>query len=469
MVVEKILVVGKDLQAQQLAQSHTQKLYAADEIHDIWSLVENVEPNLIFFDAGVSHSDITTTLQTMKKKQIDTPAVIMCPPKHKHHAENLLQAGAFDYIHHYEDSHRFNKIIGRLNQTGSCPESGFFMTDCSSSLPIVGKSEAIRKTMNMIRMLAPSACNPILIVGETGTGKELAARAVHILRNGSNQKFVAVNCAALTANLLESELFGHAKGSFTSADREKTGLLELAGEGTIFLDEISEMPIDLQAKLLRVLQEKTFRKVGGTEEINCKATIIASSNRNLLKEVEKKRFRRDLYYRLSICPIMIAPLRSAERKDDILLLAEYFIQNSTICPEKKGTIKGMTKLASETLLRHHWPGNVRELKNVIERAILLEQSDHIGTANLMLHPDCFEDHPGIVETTSPNLENDFSLERAEKELVAKALHESGWQKTRAAALLGITRATLYAKLKQYNIQHPSEQSKAEKEAETISV
>jgi len=310
----------------------------------------------------------------------------------------------------------------------------------------------MQRTIQMIRLVAQSACNPILIVGETGTGKELAAQAVHLLRHGSDRKFVAVNCAALTATLLESELFGHVKGAFTSADRDKTGLLELAGDGTIFLDEISEMQPDLQAKLLRVLQEKTFRKVGGVEEIDCKATIIASSNRNLLKEVEKGTFRQDLYYRLSICPIMLSPLRCHTRKEDILLLAEFFIRNSDICPEKKGRIKGLTKLAAETLLRHQWPGNVRELRNVIERAILLEASDRIGTSTLILHPEYF-DQPQTETGFSVGLK-DFSLEKAEKELVKKALEEAGWQKTRAASLLGITRATLYAKVKQYNIQEP---------------
>jgi len=214
------------------------------------------------------------------------------------------------------------------------------------------------------------------------------------------------------------------------------------------------MQPDLQAKLLRVLQEKTFRKVGGTEQIECKATIIASSNRNLLKEVEAGKFRQDLYYRLSICPICLSPLRCQTRKEDILLLAEFFIRNSTICPEKTGRIKGLTKLAAETLLRHNWPGNVRELRNVIERAILLEASDRIGTSTLILHPEHF-DAPQVVEGFTVGLK-DFSLEKAEKELVKKALEEAGWQKTRAASLLGITRATLYAKVKQYNIQEPAD-------------
>ena len=296
--------------------------------------------------------------------------------------------------------------------------------------------------------MAKSDCNPVLIVGETGTGKELAAKAVHITRHGSGAKFVAVNCAALTANLLESELFGHAKGSFTSAESEKTGLFEIAENGTIFLDEISEMPLDLQAKLLRVIQERTFRKVGGTAEIKSNATVIASSNRNLLKEVEDGKFRKDLYYRLAVFPISLAPLRHAERKEDIPLLAEYFIRTSVVAPDKTPKVRKLTKLAIETLKNHDWPGNVRELCNVIDRAILIETTDKIGCNSLLLNPDLIME---ASDSSSVCHFKDFSLESAEKELIGRALQEANGQKTRAAALLGITRATLYAKVKQYNI------------------
>jgi two-component system NtrC family response regulator len=237
--------------------------------------------------------------------------------------------------------------------------------------------------------------------------------------------------------------------------------LELADRGTIFLDEISEMPLDLQAKLLRVLQEKTFRKVGGTEDKTCNATIIASSNRDLRQEVRANRFRRDLYYRLNICPILMAPLRDPQRRGDIRLLAEYFLKNSTFSPVKSGQITALTEMAVEAIEKHSWPGNVRELRNVIERAILLETTDKIGLSSIIIEP---EDYSEISDVTldvkspykSQNLQTgnvcDFSLEKAERQLIAKALQESGWQKTKAAALLGITRATLYAKVKQHNIQ-----------------
>jgi len=320
---------------------------------------------------------------------------------------------------------------------------------------MVGCSKATLDTLKMIKLVAASRCNPILIVGETGTGKELAAKAIHILRH-PNEQFVAVNCVALTANLLESELFGHVKGSFTGADCEKTGLLELAGYGTLLLDEISEMPIDLQAKLLRVLQEKSFRKVGGIKNIVCKASIMASSNRILESEVRANRFRRDLYYRLNVSPITLTPLRSPERREDIRLLAEYFLETSTICPEKHDKITSLTQLAIEALEKHDWPGNVRELSNVIERAILLETTDKIGLSGIVIDPtECSR----VSSSPTANLIKGFSLAKAERELISRALQETGWQKTRAAALLGITRATLYAKVKQYNIEKDSSTAK----------
>ncbi|HHH75520.1 MAG TPA: sigma-54-dependent Fis family transcriptional regulator [Phycisphaerae bacterium] len=346
----------------------------------------------------------------------------------------------------------------------------YFCHQCPDNVKIVGQSEGMINSLETLRLISKSRCNPILIVGETGTGKELAAQAIHSWRHGPRERLVAVNCAALTANLLESELFGHAKGSFTGADREKTGLFQLAGSGTIFLDEISEMPMDLQAKLLRVLQERSFRKVGGTKDIYCDATIIASSNRDLLKEVAEKRFRQDLYYRLAVFPVELPPLRDKTRMSDIPLLAEYFVKTTTIVDRPE--LKGLTRQAINKLLTHDWPGNVRELKNVIERAVLLERGKKISPESLITK-SCFAQTPknddSVEQSTSQDRNQnqnqnpkqdrrpeDFSLETAEREFITRALQETGWQRTRAAALLGITRATLHAKLKRYNIAAPDQ-------------
>ncbi|HRV20184.1 MAG TPA: sigma-54 dependent transcriptional regulator, partial [Anaerohalosphaeraceae bacterium] len=319
--------------------------------------------------------------------------------------------------------------------------------DIAASAGLAGKSPAVLYALKMIKVVGSSACNPILITGEMGTGKELAAYAIHLQRS-PGRDMIAVNCASLNANLLESELFGHEKGAFTSADREKIGLLEMAGDGSIFLDEISEMPLDLQAKLLRVIQEKKFRRVGGTREIVCRATIIASSNRDLRQEASNGRFRADLYHRLCIFPIHLSPLRSPSRRSDIRLLAEYFIRTQTICPEKAKWNLSITQLALEALEAYDWPGNVRELRNVIERAVLLETTDKIGLNSIIINPHEPKD---FFNSDSSEKIKDYSLAKAEQELIARVLRQTNGRKTKAAELLGISRATLYAKLKQHNI------------------
>jgi len=409
-----------------------------------------VRPDLVLFDESFNPVDVRNFVAAAELCSVDVAVVVVCHEEiDEQLSDKFRQSGALGCISAEADAKQLKEVLS-LSEDG-CKTTGtdnaeYFLEDFAASVLMVGKSKAMRHTQKMLNLVAKSNCNPVLIVGETGTGKEIAAKAIHHIRH-PKENFVAINCAALTANLLESELFGHAKGSFTSADKEKTGLLEVAGQGTVFLDEISETPLDLQAKLLRVLQEKTFRKVGGLSDIQCKATIIASSNRDLRKEVEANRFRRDLYYRLNICPVTIAPLKTPERSDDIRLLANYFLKTSTVSPEKASLIKGMTEVAIESLQRHDWPGNVHELKNVIDRAILLEVTDKIGLSSIIIDPTDIN----CSNSTTGNIK-DFSLDKAECQLIGRALQETGWQKTRAAALLGITRATLYAKVKQHNLK-----------------
>jgi transcriptional regulator with GAF, ATPase, and Fis domain len=328
-------------------------------------------------------------------------------------------------------------------------DTPYLCDQCPPSVAFVGRSAAVQNVLRTVRAVGTSGLNPVLILGETGTGKELAAKVVHHWACGGQEPFVAVNCASLNANLLESELFGHVKGAFTGADRDKTGLFELAGGGTLFLDEVSEIPPGLQAKLLRVLQERTYRKVGGTAELPLEATVIASSNRPLDKEAAQDAFRRDLYYRLAVLPIVLPPLRSPDRRSDIPLLGQYFLECSRLSLPNRPV--GFTPEAVARLMEHPWPGNVRELRNVVERAILLERGSHIAPGSL-----CF-DHalPSMSgDFRPPSCPEAFSLETAEREFILRALKETGWQRNRAAALLGITRATLYAKLKRYDIKAP---------------
>ncbi len=445
MTLSRILLAGRDTQLQEIVQKHAEQVFSADCINDLAELTESIAPDLIILDSTVATSNVRDFLEWTKDNNINTP-VVTASDSYDMASGNTISMGTYGFGN--EDVYeRLESIIAKIKRCND-DTNDFFCENCPANVEIVGKSKANQRALQLINVVAKSNCNPVLIIGETGTGKELAAKALHQIRHGASKPFIEVNCAALTANLLESELFGHAKGSFTSAESEKTGLLELAKDGSIFLDEISEMPLDLQAKLLRVIQEKTFRKVGGTKTLRCKATIIASSNRNLIKDVQENKFRRDLYYRLSVCPITLSPLRAEDRREDIETLANFFLQTSNICPEKRGKIKGFTALAMEAIKKHNWPGNVRELKNVVDRAILLENSDKVGLSNLMLNPE------SILDDAKVNVGkaiDDFSLESAEREMIARALEAAGWQKTKAASMLGITRATLYAKVKQHNL------------------
>ena len=458
-VLRRIAVVSRNPQIHELAQDIAHDVFVADDLTEAVDIATTVTPDLTIFDENHAPSLIREFLdQTGPTAKPTHIAVVAALEPTSFGEQDYMRAGVSHYLAGHKDCCRLRDIATQIRQDTQRPASGnnaqtdYFIDDHAASVGMVGKSKAIRHVLKMVKLVASSRCNPILILGETGTGKEVAARAVHSLRH-PGEPFVAVNCAALTANLLESELFGHAKGAFTGADRDKTGLCELAGNGTIFLDEISEMPLELQAKLLRLLQERTFRKVGGTKDQICTATIIASSNRVLKTEVQEKRFRQDLYYRLNICPITMPPLRSPSRRQDIARLAEHFVRTSEIRPALSGQTLSMTKLAIEALEKHDWPGNVRELRNVIDRAVLLETTDKIGLNSIAIEVD---EGDGLIESGAHG--KDFSLEKAERELIAHALHETGWQKTQAAALLGITRATLYAKVKQYNIQKQTPQS-----------
>ncbi len=455
-ILQRILTISRDRQVHNFAKDYSRETYGADDPSEALNIIKDIEPDLVLFDSNINTEEVGKYIQKIGRSNI--PIVVITDENGIEKLDDYQSMGAFDCLTGKGDNEKMQAIVNELTNTIEEQVSNtdntnkesldhFFADEIADAVSMVGKSSSITNTIRMIKLVSASRCNPILILGETGTGKELVAKAIHNIRH-PNEQFVAVNCAALTANLLESELFGHVKGSFTGADRDKVGLLEMAQSGTIFLDEISEMPMELQAKLLRVLEAKEFRKVGGTKNITCKATIIASSNRNLLEEVNNNRFRRDLYYRLNISPIVIAPLRSPDRREDVSLIAEYFLRTSNFSPEKRNKVKSLTKLAVEALEKYNWPGNVRELRNVIERAVMLETTDKIGLDGIIFDPmECIN----LSDDKKTKQIEDFSLEKAEKELISRALQETGWQKTRTAALLGITRATLYAKVKQYNI------------------
>ncbi len=313
---------------------------------------------------------------------------------------------------------------------------------------IVGKSDAMKGILELTDKLAKDGQSTVLITGESGTGKELIARAIHFNGPRSAKAFIPINCATLTQNLLESELFGHEKGSFTDAYKQKLGKLELADKGTLFLDEIGTLPLDLQSKLLRVLQEKEFTRVGGTENINIDVRIIAATNSNLEKAIEEGKFREDLFYRLNVLPIHLPSLR--QRKDDIPPLIEHFLARFNKMKNKNINI---SKEAVEFLQNAEWRGNIRELENVIERLVLVADKDNIDAKELIKY-NIINTKQGVStqnkELPMKNLIKNISKEY-EKEMIQKTLQKHNGNVTKASKELGIARETLHRKIKSLNL------------------
>lgn len=314
---------------------------------------------------------------------------------------------------------------------------------------IVGGSPAIRESVAMVGKLAASGANAILLTGESGTGKDLVARALHYQSPRSHAPFVAVNCAALPDTLMESELFGHEKGAFTDARFLKKGLFELADGGTLYLDEIGELKISLQAKMLRVLETLTFRRVGGSRDLTVDLRVIAATNRDLDAAVQAGEFRRDLLYRLRVIEMTMPPLR--ERREDIEALVKHFLRQYTLKFHKPGMT--VSPAAMDALTRYDWPGNVRELKNAIERAVILEDGKELGTHYLpsqLMRAATTTPAPGAASGfTLP--QGGVTLEHVEESLVRQAMDMAGGNQTRAAQLLGLSRDALRYKLKKFNV------------------
>jgi len=306
---------------------------------------------------------------------------------------------------------------------------------------LIGKTSKMEALKNLIAQIAPTDCT-VLILGETGTGKELVAKAIHHLSTRSEQRFLAINCGSFTEELLAHELFGHEKEAFTGARGVKKGLLEVASKGTIFLDEIGEMSLSMQAKLLRVLQDRTFFRVGGTTEIPVDIRILAATNKDLKKEVEGGTFRQDLYYRLDVITVEVPPL--SERKDDIPLLSQHFLEKFSTAQGKQ--VEKISHEVMDILMSYAFPGNVRELENIIERAVTLASDATVEVAHLPA--DLREQRFDIQRRPKTEL---LTLEENEKEYIGWVLDQVNGNKTRAAEILGIDRVSLWRKLKRYSM------------------
>jgi transcriptional regulator with PAS, ATPase and Fis domain len=334
--------------------------------------------------------------------------------------------------------------------------------DAAAPLPIAGRAEPggfqmvaesamMQRLMHFARRVAASEVSTILLRGESGTGKDVVARFLHYHSRRSEQPFLAINCAAIPETLLESELFGYEKGAFTDARAQKKGILEMATGGTVFLDEIGELPISLQAKLLRVLENQMVRRLGGTADLQVDLRVITATNQDLWNAIQQGRFRLDLYYRLNVIQIEVPPLR--EHREDILPLANHFVESYNL--KFRRSVKGISPEAGQALRAHEWPGNIRELRNAIERAMVLEDSEWIRPSSLALGPERKAATQSAEAAQPATAVEGLSLEEAEKTMVLNALQRAGWNQTRAAALLSITRDTLRYRMKKFNLRAES--------------
>jgi len=361
------------------------------------------------------------------------------------HAVTLMKLGAFDYLVKPFEMEQLDLCVRRalaLQKKQERPEPVLFPQ--TRKIKIITQDKDIQKLLSLGERVAKSSAS-VLIQGESGTGKELFAKYIHEKSDRVNRPFVAVNCAALPENLLESELFGHEKGAFTGAISRKIGKFELAHKGTLFLDEITEMQFHLQAKLLRVLQEKEIDRVGGIAPVEVDVRVIATTNRNAKEAVENGDFREDLFYRLNTIPLVIPPLR--HRRGDIEILSRYFIQK--YCKIDGRHVKGLTKQAGSILNAHLFSGNVRELENIIHRAVLLADSDLIEPENLMLDTPESDDLPPIRSESGDSESDAGSLRQMEEKMIYKALDQTEGNRTHAAKILGISVRTLRNKLNEY--------------------
>ena len=315
---------------------------------------------------------------------------------------------------------------------------------------IIAESQALRDLLSFVRRVAVSEATSILIEGENGTGKDLIAKTLHYQSMRQAEPFLAINCAAIPDTLLESELFGYEKGAFTDARAQKRGLFELADKGTLFLDEIAEIPFSLQAKLLRVLEDQCFRRLGGLQDIRIDVRIVAATNKNLHEAVKEGAFRQDLYYRLNVIQLTVPPLR--ERTEDILPLARHFIAHYNL--KFKRQIDGLAPDAEDLLLNHEWPGNVRELRNAIERAMILEDTAFIraGSLPIALRGEDWKEMSFVASAAGGESVDGLSLADQERRLVVQALENTEGNQTQAARLLRITRDTLRYKMKKFNLR-----------------
>ncbi|MCL5022245.1 MAG: sigma-54 dependent transcriptional regulator [Nitrospirae bacterium] len=413
---------------------------------DALRLLQEQTPDLVILDVWLPGMDGIQTLREIKTLKRDIPVIMISGHGNIEVAVKATRIGAYDFLEKPLSLERVLLSTRRaLERSALERENRELRENLTGKWKFIGESPSIRTLRAQIELAAQSNSR-VLISGESGTGKELVARLLHSLGNRAEKPFVEVNCAAMPHELIESELFGHEKGSFTGAFEKKKGKFELADRGTLFLDEIGDMSLQTQAKVLRVIETQEFQRVGGNTNIKVDVRIISATNKNLAEEVKKGTFRDDLFFRLNVIPLSVSPLR--ERREDIPLLVEHFIQS--LAAEYGQPPKRITEEALRRLAQHAWPGNIRELRNLIERLVIMTPSQVITPENFAF----MRSHEGSDYFTYRTLKE--ARDSFERDFILKKLEENNWNISRTAELLDIERSNLHRKIKAYNIQAAGE-------------
>ncbi len=414
--------------------------------------LEESEVDVVITDMKMPRISGQQVLEHIQKQHPHIPVLIMTAYGSIDGAVEAMRCGAFDYISKPFSNDELMLSVRKAALLSRAEQEKRFLTQSLAELygphRLIGRSRAVREVLQIVAKVAPQK-STVLISGESGTGKELIAKAIHYASPRKDEPFVSINCMSLSPGVLESELFGHEKGSFTGAMAMKKGRFEMAHSGTLFLDEVGEMSLELQIKLLRVLQEKSFERVGGSKTVHADIRLVAATNKNLKQEVDEGRFREDLYYRLNVVDIHLPPLR--ERREDIPLLVAHFLQKFS--SENNYEQKKFAPDALEYLSAYEWPGNVRQLENVVERCLILASKNEIGVEDL---PSEIKDEEAqfksAVDLLPTELELAGTLEKIEAALIRRALVKANFVQVKAAELLNISKSLLQYKLKKYNIQ-----------------
>ena len=446
----RILIVDDDKnQALMLKKLLALEDYDAHVVHSGLAALETVKGgkyHIVLSDLRMPDLNGYALYQKVREVDPDLVFIILTAYGTIETAVDAIKNGVYDYIQKPVDAGQLARVFERALEVVRLRRENRTLREKVGAprkeVPIIGSAPPMQKLLEQIDMIARSDAT-ILVAGESGTGKELVANRIHYSSPRADGPFEKVNCAAIPENLLEDELFGHERGAFTGAIAARRGRFERAHKGSLFLDEIAEMPGALQAKILRVLQEREFERLGGTETISVDVRLIAATNRNLEEQVQKGAFREDLYYRINVIPIRVPPLR--ERLLDVPLLAQHFLERSA--QKNRKNFKGFSPAAMRKLCSYAWPGNVRELENTVERAVVLGAGPDIGEDDVVFHGS--DGGAGKADLVERLFATDLTLDELEREIIEMALERSGGNQSRAARLLGLTRRTLQYRVEKY--------------------